>query len=175
MKKEEKTQLIESLSEQLKNISCLYITDTSELNVEVTNQLRRQCFKKDIKLIVVKNTLLKKAMERSQRDFSALYNVLAGPTAIMISETANDPAKLIKEFRKAAPKPILKAAFIEEMAYIGDDQIDFLINIKSKNELVGDLVALLQSPARNVISALQSGGSKLAGIVKTLSEKESAA
>lgn len=174
MKKEEKTQLIESLSERLKNISCLYITDTSELNVEVTNQLRRQCFKKDIKLMVVKNTLLRKAMEQSERDFSALYDVLSGPTAIMISESANDPAKLIKEFRKSAPKPILKAAFIEEMAYIGDEQIDFLISIKSKNELVGDLVALLQSPARNVISALQSGGSKIAGIVKTLSEKESA-
>jgi large subunit ribosomal protein L10 len=175
MKKEEKTQLIESLSEQLKNISCLYITDTSELNVEVTNQLRRQCFKKDIKLMVVKNTLLRKAMEQSERDFSALYGVLEGPTAIMISESANDPAKLIKEFRKTAPRPILKAAFIEEMAYIGDEQIDFLISIKSKNELVGDLVALLQSPARNVISALQSGGAKIAGIVKTLSEKDSAA
>jgi large subunit ribosomal protein L10 len=175
MKKEEKTQLIESLSERLKNISCLYITDTSELNVEVTNQLRRQCFKKDIKLMVVKNTLLRKAMEQSERDFSALYEVLVGPTAIMISESANDPAKLIKEFRKTAPKPLLKAAFIEEMAYIGDEQIDFLISIKSKDELVGDLVALLQSPARNVISAVQSGGAKIAGIVKTLSEKESAA
>lgn len=172
MKKEEKSQLIESLTERLKNVNCLYITDTSELNVEVTNQLRRQCFKKQIKLVVVKNTLLKKAMDRSERDFSALYSALAGPTAIMISDSANDPAKLIKEFRKTAPKPILKAAFIEEMAYLGDDQIDFLINIKSKNELVGDLVALLQSPARNVISALQSGGSKIAGIVKTLSEKE---
>ncbi len=174
MKKEAKTQLIESLTEQLKKISCLYITDTSELNVEVTNQLRRQCYKKDIKMIVVKNTLLKKAMERSGKDFSGLYSALAGPTAIMISEMANDPAKLIKEFRKNAPKPILKAAYIEEMAYLGDNQIDFLINIKSKNELVGDLIALLQSPARNVISALQSGGSKLAGILETLSEKESA-
>jgi large subunit ribosomal protein L10 len=175
MKKEEKTQLIESLSERLKNLSCLYITDTSELNVEVTNQLRRLCFKRDIKLIVVKNTLLRIAMERSERDFSGLYDVLTGPTAIMISDVANDPAKLIKEFRKTSQKPVLKAAFIEEMAYIGDEQIDFLINIKSKNELVGDLVALLQSPARNVISALQSGGAKIAGIVKTLSEKDSAA
>lgn len=175
MKKEDKTQLIESLSERLKKVSCLYITDTSELNVEVTNKLRRQCFKKDIKLIVVKNTLLRKAMERSERDFSSLYDTLAGPTAIMISDSANDPAKLIKEFRKTAPKPILKAAYIEEMAYIGDEQIDFLISIKSKDELVGDLISLLQSPARNVISALQSGGSKIAGIVKTLSEKESAA
>jgi len=174
MKKEEKTKLIESLSERLKNISCLYITDTSELSVEVTDQLRRQCFKKDIKLIVVKNTLLRKAMERSERDFSSLYDTLIGPTAIMISDVANDPAKLIKEFRKKSAKPLIKAAFIEEMAYIGDDQIDFLINIKSKNELVGELVALLQSPARNVISALQSGGAKIAGIVKTLSEKESA-
>jgi large subunit ribosomal protein L10 len=175
MKKVEKTQLIDSLSERLKNISCLYITDTSELNVEVTNQLRRQCFKKDIKLIVVKNTLLRKAMEQSERDFSSLYESLKGPSAIMISDTANDPAKLIKEFRKKSPKPILKAAFIEEMTYVGDDQIDFLVNIKSRDELVGDLISLLQSPAKNVISALQSGGSKIAGIVKTLSEKESAA
>lgn len=175
MKKEEKAQLIDSLNERLKNLSFLYITDTSELNVEVTNQLRRQCFKKDIKLIVVKNTLLRKAMEQSERDFSALYDVLTGPTAIMISNSANDPAKLIKDFRKAAPKPILKAAFIEDVAYFGDDQIDFLISIKSKDELVGDLVALLLSPAHNVISALQSGGSKIAGLVKTLSEKKSAA
>ncbi|NLN94700.1 MAG: 50S ribosomal protein L10 [Bacteroidales bacterium] len=173
MKKEDKTQLIESMSEQLKDISCLYITDTSGLNVEKTNQLRRQCFRRDIKLMVVKNTLLKKAMERSGRDFSNLYGVLVGPTAIMTSEVANDPAKLIKEFRKSAPKPILKGAYIEEMSYIGDNQIDFLINIKSKNELVGELVALLQSPIRNVISGLQSGGSKIAGILETLSEKES--
>ncbi|MGB4205747.1 MAG: 50S ribosomal protein L10 [Bacteroidales bacterium] len=173
MKKEDKTQLIESLSEQLKNVSCLYITDTSDLNVEVTNQLRRQCFRKDIKMMVVKNTLLRKAMERSGRDFSDLYGVLAGPTAIMTSEVANDPAKLIKEFRKSAPKPILKGAYIEEMSYIGDNQIDFLINIKSKNELVGDLIALLQSPIRNVISGLQSGGAKIAGILETLSEKKS--
>ncbi len=174
MKKEEKNKLIESLSERLKNISCLYITDTSELSVEVTDQLRRLCFKKDIKLIVVKNTLLRIAMERSERDFSSLYESLTGPTAIMISEVANDPAKLIKEFRKKASKPVLKAAYIEETTYIGDEQVDFLINIKSKDELVGELIGLLQSPARNVISALQSGGAKLAGIVKTLSEKESA-
>lgn len=173
MKKEDKTQLIESMSEQLKDISCLYITDTSGLNVEKTNQLRRLCFRRDIKLMVVKNTLLKKAMERSGRDFSDLYDVLVGPTAIMTSEVANDPAKLIKEFRKSAPKPLLKGAYIEEMSYIGDNQIDFLINIKSKNELVGELVALLQSPIRNVISGLQSGGSKIAGILETLSEKKS--
>ena len=173
MKKEDKTQLIESLSEQLKNISCLYIPDTSGLNVENTNLLRRQCFRRDIKMIVVKNTFLRKAMERSGRDFSELYDVLAGPTAIMTSEVANDPAKLIKEFRRSAPKPILKGAFIEEMSYIGDNQIDFLINIRSKNELVGDLVALLQSPIRNVISGLQSGGAKIAGILETLSEKNS--
>jgi large subunit ribosomal protein L10 len=173
MKKEEKTQLIESLSEQLKTISCLYITDTADLSVEVINQLRGVCFKRDIKLMVVKNTLLRKAMERSGRDFSGLYDVLAGPTSIMISESANDPAKLIKEFRKTAPKPVLKAAYIEEMSYVGEDQLDFLINIKSKYELVGELLGLLQSPARNVISALQSGGSKIAGVLKTLSEKES--
>jgi large subunit ribosomal protein L10 len=120
---------------------------------------------------VVKNTLLRKAMERSGKSLEEFYPVLSGPTAIMFSEVANDPAKLIKEFRKTAPRPILKGAYVEESIYLGDDQLDTLVSIKSRLELIGDLVGLLQSPAKNVISALQSGGNKLSGIVKTLSEK----
>ncbi|MDP2423812.1 MAG: 50S ribosomal protein L10 [Bacteroidales bacterium] len=172
MKKEEKTQLIETLTEQLKDIKCLYITDISKLNVEKTNQLRRLCYKRDVRLMVVKNTLLRKALEKTGKDYTSLFPVLNGSTSIMFAEMAKDPAKLIQEFRKTNPKPILKGAYVEEMTYLGDDQLPFLISIKSKNELVGDLVALLQSPARNVISALQSGGGKLAGILKALSEKE---
>ncbi len=172
MKKEEKTQLIEDLTKQVKDLNCLYITDISNLNVEKTNQLRRLCYKRDIKLVVVKNTLLRKAFEKSGKDYSSLFPILNGPTSIMIAEIANDPAKLIQEFRKTNPKPILKGAFVQDMAFLGDDQLPFLVNLKSKNELVGDLISLLQSPARNVISALQSSGGKLAGILKTLSEKE---
>ncbi len=171
MKKEEKTQLIENLTEQLKDVNCLYITDISGLDVETTNQLRRLCFKRDVKLVVVKNTLLKKALQNTGRDYSDIYPILNGPTSIMTSEHANDPAKLIQEFRKNNKKPLLKGAFVQESAYIGDDQLLALVSLKSRNELIGDLVALLQSPARNVISSLQSGGGKLAGILKTLSEK----
>jgi large subunit ribosomal protein L10 len=151
--------------------SSFYIADTSTLNAAATSRLRRTCFKKNVQLQVVKNSLLQKAMERSGKEFSELFPVLTGPTSIMFSEVANDPAKLIKEFRKTAPKPILKGAYVEECIYLGDNQLDALVNIKSKYELIGDLIGLLQSPSKNVISALQSGGSKLSGIVKTLSEK----
>jgi large subunit ribosomal protein L10 len=171
MKKEEKTQLIDSLAEQLKGFGSFYLTDTSTLNASTTSRLRRTCFKKNIQLRVVKNSLLQKALERSGMDIQELYPVLTGPTSIMFSEVANDPAKLIKEFRKTAPKPILKGAYVEECVYVGDDQLDALVNVKSRLELIGDLVGLLQSPAKNVLSALQSGGNKLSGIVKTLSEK----
>jgi len=171
MKKEEKSQLIDTLAAELKDANSFYLTDTSALNAETTSRLRRTCFKKKVQLRVVKNTLLKKAMERTGKPFEEFYPVLNGPTSIMLSEVANDPAKLIKEFRKTAPKPILKGAYVEECIYLGDTQLDVLVNIKSKNELIGDLIGLLQSPARNVISALQSGGNKLSGIVKTLSEK----
>lgn len=172
MRKEEKSQLIDTLTEQLQNSNNIYITDISDLNVEVTGRLRRLCFKKDVKLIVVKNTLLRKAMERSDKDFSGLYITLKGATSIMLSEVNNEPAKLIKEFRKTSAKPILKGAFVEEMSFVGDTTLDQLISIKSKNELIGDIILALQSPAMNVISALQSGGQKLSGVLKTLSERE---
>ena len=171
MKKDEKTLLIDALAEKLTQSNNFYLADISNLNVEVTSRLRRLCFKRNIQLSMVKNTLLKKALEKTGKDFEPLYGVLSGSTSILFSEVANDPAKLIREFRKTAPKPILKAAYVQESIYLGDDQLDALINIKSKNELIGDIILLLQSPARNVISALQSGGNKLSGIVKTLSEK----
>ncbi len=171
MRKEEKDQLINSLTESINANNYVYITDIGDLNVDKTSKLRRLCFKRNVKLIVAKNTLLRKAMERSNKNFEELFPTLIGSTSIMISDGGNIPAKLIKEFRKTNPKPILKGAYVEEMSYIGDDQLDFLINIKSKNELIGDIIGLLQSPAKNVISALQSGGNNLSGILKTLSEK----
>ena len=173
MKKEEKTEVIDSLVKQLADNSHFYLTDVASLTAEKTSQLRRLCFKKNIKMLVVKNSLLKKAMERSEgKDYQPLFGSLKGSTAIMFSEVGSDPAKLIKEFRVKNDKPVLKAAFVEECAYIGDNQLEVLASIKSKNELIGDIVGLLQSPAKNVISALKSSGGKLAGIVKTLSEKE---
>lgn len=171
MRKEEKSQLIDTLTQQLQSSNNLYITDIANLNSEVTSKLRRLCFKKDVKLIVVKNTLLRKAMEQSQKDYSGIYSALKGATSIMLSEVNNEPAKLIKEFRKTSDKPILKGAFVEEMAFLGDKSLDLLINIKSKNELIGDIILALKSPAINVISALQSGGHKLSGVLKTLEER----
>ncbi len=171
MRKEDKKQLIDSLTQQLTENNNFYITDVSNLNAEATSNLRRLCYKHGIKMQVVKNTLLKKAMESAERNYDELYETLKGNTSIMFAEAGNGPAKMIKEFRKKSDRPILKGAFIEEMTYLGDDQLAFLTTIKSKDELVADIVALLQSPAKNVISALQSGGSKLSGILKTLSEK----
>ncbi|MBU2651857.1 MAG: 50S ribosomal protein L10 [Bacteroidetes bacterium] len=171
MTREEKNQLIDSLTDQLLNNNNFYLTDISNLNAEKTTELRRLCFRKQIKLQMVKNTLLKKAMERTERNYGPLYDILKGTTSIMFSETGNTPARLIQEFRKKSDKPILKGAYIEEMTYVGDDQLDFLSNIKSKNELIADIVLLLQSPMRNVIGALQSGGQTIHGVLKTLSEK----
>ncbi|MCF8297285.1 MAG: 50S ribosomal protein L10 [Saprospiraceae bacterium] len=173
MRKEEKNQLIDSIAEQLKASNYFYLTDTSELNAQKTSDLRRLCFKKDIKLMVVKNTLLRKAMEKTDKDFEELYSVLIGPTSLMFAEAGNIPAKLIKEFRKTqkSEKPLLKAAYVEEACYIGENQLETLVNIKSKDELIGDIIGLLQSPMKNVISALQSGGQTISGVLKTLSEK----
>ncbi len=170
MKQEQKSQIIEEIAQDLANYSHVYVTDISGFTVSTVNQLRRLCFKRDVKLKVVKNTLLKRAMDQSEADYSELYPVLNGATSIMLCNTGNVPAKLIKEFRAKNDKPIIKAAYIEESVYIGD-QVDTLCNIKSREELIGDIVALLQSPAKNVVSALQSGGNKLSGIVKTLSER----
>ncbi len=173
MKKEEKTQVIDSLVNQLANNSHFYLTDVASLTAEKTSQLRRMCFNKSIKMLVVKNSLLKKAMQNTTgKDYQALLGSLKGSTAIMFSEVGSDPAKLIKEFRKKNDKPLLKAAFVEECTYIGDNQLDVLASIKSKNELIGEIVGLLQSPAKNVISALKSSGGTIAGIVKTLSDKK---
>ena len=173
MRKEDKNQLIDVLTEEIMQSNHFYLTDTSELNSEVTSQLRRLCFRRNIRLKTVKNTLLKKAMQRTDRDFSDLYGVLAGHTSVMFAESGSAPAKLIKEFRQKykTPKPLFKGAYVEESFYVGEDQLTALENLKTKNELIGEIVGLLQSPARNVISALQSGGGKIAGIVKTLSER----
>ncbi len=171
MTREEKNQFIDSLVEDLNVNKYIYLTDISDLNSETTTSLRGLCYRRDIKLKMVKNTLLKKAMEKANKDLEPLYDVLTGSTSLMFAEAGNIPAKLIKEFRKKDSKPILKGAYVEEMAYIGDDQLDLLVNIKSKNELIGDIIGLLQSPAKNVISALQSGGQTLSGVIKTLSEK----
>lgn len=172
MTREEKSKVIEELTAQLADNTHIYLTDTSGLNALNTSELRRACFKANIKLAVVKNTLLEKAMEASDKDFGDLPSTLKGNTSVMYSETGNAPAKVIKAFRKKSPKPLLKGAFIEEAIYIGDENLDALVDIKSREELIGDIVGLLQSPAKNVISALKSSGGKLAGILKTLSEKE---
>lgn len=172
MTKEEKNQVIEKMSVKLTHNEHFYLTDISELTVEDSNSLRGVFHEKGIQIEVIKNTLLKKAMEKVEgKDFSELYDLLTGPTCILFTEVGNEPAKLIKSFRKKHPKPLLKAAYVEECVYVGDNQIDRLISLKSKNELIADVIALLQSPAKNVIGGLQSGGSKLAGILKTLSEK----
>ncbi|MCH4823468.1 50S ribosomal protein L10 [Gramella lutea] len=172
MTREEKSQVIEDLTAQLAGTSTIYLADISGLDAGTTSNLRRACFKADVKLSVVKNTLLAKAMDAADKDFADLPSVLKGNTSIMLSETGNAPAKVIKEFRKKSDKPLLKGAFVEEAVYVGDDYLETLVNIKSKEEVIGDIVGLLQSPAKNVVSALKSGGGKLAGILKTLSEKE---
>ena len=171
MKKEQKVQEIQNLTEELSSVKNIYLTDIAGLDAVQTTALRRACFKANIKLSVVKNTLLAKAMEASDKDFGNLHETLKGNTSLMFSELGNTPAKLIKDFRKKSEKPILKGAYIEEAIYIGDDQIDALESIKSKEELIGEVITILQSPAKNIISALQSGGSNISGILKTLSER----
>ncbi|TXD53667.1 MULTISPECIES: 50S ribosomal protein L10 [unclassified Polaribacter] len=171
MTREEKSQVIQDLTAVLAGTNTLYLADISGLNAQATSNLRRACYRADVQLSVVKNTLLAKAMEASDKDFGELPTVLKGNTSMMIAEAANAPAKLIKDFRKKSKKPLLKGAFAEESIYIGDEQLDALVNIKSREELIGDIIGLLQSPAKNVISALQSGGQTLSGILKTLSEK----
>ncbi|MEC8599042.1 MAG: 50S ribosomal protein L10 [Bacteroidota bacterium] len=171
MIKERKQQVIDELNEALKEVKNLYFTDISGLNASETSNLRRFCFNEKIKLKVVKNTLLAKAMESSNHDFGDLLGTLKGNTSLMFSESGNAPAKIIKNFRKNSDKPILKGAFVEQAIYIGDSHIDTLASIKSKDEIIGDIISLLRSPIKNVVSSLQSGGGKLSGILKTLSEK----
>ena len=173
MKKEDKAIIIANIGDQLKNYNCVYLTQTSGLNAEKTSALRRACFGEDIKMLCVKNTLLKQAFEASETDYSGLYDLLHGETTLLLSNVGNAPAKLIKKFRdKNDTLPMLKGAYVEETVYVGEDQLDILSNIKSKNELIADVIGLLQSPAKNVISALQSGANILHGVLETLSNKE---
>jgi large subunit ribosomal protein L10 len=172
MTREEKAKYIDDLTAELANAGIFYLADTSNLSVDVINNLRRKCFQSNVTLKVVKNTLLEKAFERVEGiDYGLLSTVLSGPTSIMFSEVGNVPAKIIQEFRKKSDKPVLKGAFIEEAVFIGDNNLETLANIKSKDELIGDIVGLLQSPAKNVISALKGQGGKIAGILKTLEER----
>ncbi|MDD2798412.1 MAG: 50S ribosomal protein L10 [Bacteroidales bacterium] len=171
MRKEDKHTNIEQIVETIKEYGHFYLTNTASLNAAKTSDLRRECNKQGIKLLVVKNTLLQKALESLDTDYSPLYGSLKGSTSVMFTNVANAPAKLIKDFRKKEEIPALKAAYAEESFYIGEDQLDALIHIKSKNELIGEVIGLLQSPAKNVISALQSGGSTLHGVLTTLSER----
>lgn len=172
MTREEKAKYVEDLTAELKEAGIFYLANTSDLTVETINALRRKCFQNNIKLKVVKNTLLSRAMDNVEdKDYGELKGVLSGPTSVMFAEVGNAPAKVIKEFRKKNEKPILKGAYLEEAVYIGDDQLNFLSEIKSKDELIGEIVSLLQSPAKNVVSGLKGQGGKIAGILKTLSER----
>ena len=175
MKKEDKSAIIKQLETTLGEYAHFYLADFGGLNAAKTTELRRICFKQDIKLVVVKNTLLQKALDNSSVDFSELYGSLVGETALLLSNVGNAPAKIIQDFSKASKskvkKDILKAAYVEESFYVGADQLEALLHVKSKNELIADVIALLQSPAKNVISALQSGGNTLHGVLKTLSER----
>ena len=171
MKKEDKNTLIQSLTETVKSYAHFYVVDIEGLNAEITSKLRKECFGKEVKLLVVKNALLKKALESVEGDFTELNAALKGNSAVMFSNTGNVPAKLIKEFSAANQKPVLKGAYVEQSIYVGAENLEALCAIKSKEELIGDIVALLQSPAKNVISALQSGANTIHGVLETLSKK----
>lgn len=173
MTREEKGQLIDELTAVLEESNIIYLTDIAGLDSAKTTELRRQCFRNNISIRVVKNTLLKKAMERVEaKEFDELFDSLKGNTAIMISDKGNAPAKVIEDFRKKSEKPILKAAWVDQAVYVGDENLKTLASLKSKEELIGEIIGLLQSPLKTVVSQLQSSGQKIAGIVKTLSEKE---
>lgn len=171
MRKEEKGAIIERIAATVLEYGNFYITDIATLNAEKTSTLRKECSKQEVKLVVVKNTLLKRALESIDGDFSELYPILKGNTALMFCLQANTPAKLIKTFAKGTDIPKLKAAYVQESFYVGAENLDALVSIKSKNELIGDVIGLLQSPAKNVVSALQSGGQTIVGVLKTLSER----
>jgi large subunit ribosomal protein L10 len=175
MNKKDKSAIIEQLQATLNEYAHFYLADIGGLNAAQTSELRRVCYKEDVKLVVVKNTLLQKALDSSSVDFSELYGSLKGETSLMLCNTANVPAKLISDFSKRkdnkSKKPLLKAAYVEESFYVGENHLETLIHIKSKNELIGEIIGLLQSPAKNVVSALQSGGSTIHGLLKTLGER----
>lgn len=171
MRKEEKQEIVQALAEQIKSYGNFYITDTADLSVEKVNGIRRKCFEQGIIIQVAKNTLIEKALIEAGIDSEELRSVLKGASTILFSEVGNAPAKLIKELRKAGDKPVLKAAYIQETAFVGDDQLNALVSLKSKDELVADIIAALQSPAKNVISALQSGGNTVSGLLKALEQR----
>ncbi len=172
MRKEDKIAIIAQLGELMQQYPHFYLVDVEGMNAEATSALRRKCFQSNVKMVVVKNTLLQKTLEASEVDFTALYSVLKGNTAVLFTEVANLPAKMLKELKsKKVEKPALKAAYAEEGIYIGAEQLDALVSIKSKNEVIAEIVALLQSPAKNVLSALQSGQNTIHGVLKTLGEK----
>jgi large subunit ribosomal protein L10 len=174
MHRDEKNQIIAELKESLGKSNVIYLTDTSALDAESTSSLRRECFKQDIQLKVVKNSLLRKAFESAEgRDYSPLFEALKGNTSLMFSEVSNAPARLIREFRKKHEKPLLKAAYVEEECYLGDNQLNALCDVKSKEELIGDVIGLLQSPIKTVVSSLQSGQNNIGGLLKTLEERAS--
>jgi large subunit ribosomal protein L10 len=172
MTREEKSAIVEDLTQKIKDYSHFYIADTSELNAEDTSLLRRKCFEKEIKLMVVKNTLLKRALNEVGEEYEEISGILKNSTSIMFCNTGNVPAKVIKEFRKSHDKPVLKGAYVEESIYVGENQLDTLAALKSKDELIADVIAILQSPAKTVVSQLQSGGQTISGLVKTLAERE---
>jgi large subunit ribosomal protein L10 len=172
MRKEDKGALIQELAANINEYSHFYVTDTVGMDAGMTSNLRRLCFNEGVKLLVVKNTLFRKALEQCDGNYDEIYGSLKGTSAVFFSNTGNLPAKLIKDFRKRGTRPAFKSAYVQECIYIGESQLDALISIKSKEELVGDIIALLQSPAKNVISALQSGGTTIHGLLKTLGEKE---
>ena len=172
MKSSEKKVIIDNLQEQINSYNHFYLTDISGLNAEKTSDLRRLCFNQNVKLVVVKNTLFRKALESSSKNVEEIYDALKGNTSVMFSENANEPAKLIKDFGKKNKKPVLKAAYVEEAVYMGENQLEALIAVKSKNELIADVIALLQSPMKTVVGQLQSGGNIIHGVLKTLGEKE---
>ena len=171
MRKEEKQEIVQALAEQIKSYGNFYITDTAGLSVEKVNNIRRKCFEQDIVVKVVKNTLIKKALIEAGVDSEEIFGTLKGASTLMFSETANAPAKMIQVLRKGGDKPLLKAAYIQETAFVGDDQVKALITLKSKEELIADVIAALESPAKNVISALQSGGNTISGLVKALEQR----
>jgi len=171
MRKEEKQQVVDALADQIKSVGNFYITDTADLTVEKINVIRRKCFEQGIGIKVAKNTMIRKALENAGIESDEIYGVLKGASTLMFSGVGNAPAKLIKELRKTGKKPVLKAAYIDSAVFIGDEQLDALTKLKSREELIGDIIGLLQSPAKNVVSALQSGGNTLAGVVKTLQER----
>ena len=171
MRKEEKQEIVQALAEQIKSYGNFYITDTADLSVEKINGIRRKCFEQGIIIQVAKNSLIEKALIEAGIDSEELKSVLKGASTLMFSETGNAPAKLIKQLRKEGDKPLLKAAYIQETAFVGDDQLNALVTLKSKDELVADIIAALQSPAKNVISALQSGGNTVSGLLKALEDR----